>query len=125
MNFFQFIFYRYYSYLFSSNRLGDDLLKAQFALSMFQFFNLVTVIVYVKNIFRFDFFTIFHFLIIALLFFLWNKFYFDSKRVELLIEKYKNKTDLDAKAGNFIMIFYFVISLVLLVTSNNLSLKLK
>jgi hypothetical protein len=111
--------------LFSSNRLGDDLLKAQFALSMFQFFNLVTVIVYVKNIFRFDFFTIFHFLIIALLFFLWNKFYFDSKRVELLIEKYKNKTDLDAKAGNFIMIFYFVISLVLLVTSNNLSLKLK
>ncbi len=106
MKFFDFIFYRYYAYLYSKHTFGDDLLKAQFMLSMFQFFNLLTIIVYVKNIFEYSFFEIFHFLIMMLLIFLCNKYYYNSKKVELLIEKNKKESEDEIKVGNFVLIVY-------------------
>ena len=43
MKFLVYIFYRYYSYLFNKNSVGDDLLKAQFFITFFIFLILFTI----------------------------------------------------------------------------------
>jgi hypothetical protein len=111
MKFLDYIFYRYYSYLFNKNSVGDDLLKAQFFITLFIYLNLIGITLTInlfiplKEIIN----KMFFFLIILFLFIIFKKYY-DKKKLDQLALRYKNQSDKEYLVSGYILVIYCIVS---------------
>jgi hypothetical protein len=111
MKFLDYIFYRYYSYLFNKNSVGDDLLKAQFFITFFFYLNLIAVTLIINLFFPLKEMInkVFYF-ITALLLFIFFKKYYNKKKIDQLDMRYKNQSDTEYLVAGYIMTAYCILS---------------
>ena len=111
MKFLDYIFYRYYSYLFNKNSVGNDLLKAQFFITLFIYLNLIGITLTInlfiplKEIIN----KMFFFLTILFLFIIFKKYY-DKKKLDQLALRYKNQSDREYLVSGYILVIYCIVS---------------
>ena len=116
MKFLDYIFYRYYSYLFNKNSVGDDLLKAQFFITFFILLNFVGITLIInlflplKELINSAFF-----LITALLLFLIFKKYYNKNKLDQLVLRFKNQSNYEYSFAGYILITYCISSFLSIV----------
>lgn len=121
MKFLDYIFYRYYSYLFNKNSVGDDLFKAQFLITFFFYLNLIGVTLIINLFFPLkEIFNKVFFFIIALLLFIFFKKYYNKKKLDQLAMKYKNQSDTEYLISGYITTAYCISSFLTVILLSKL-----
>ena len=116
MKFLDYISYRYYSYLFNKNSVGDDLLKAQFFITFFILLKFVGITLIInlflplKELINSAFF-----LITALLLFLIFKKYYNKNKLDQLVLRFKNQSNSEYSFAGYILITYCISSFLSIV----------
>lgn len=116
MKFLDYIFYRYYSYLFNKNSVGNDLLKAQFFITFFIYLNLIGIsltinlFIPLKEVIN----KVFFFITILLLFVIFKKYY-DKKKLDQLALKYKYWSDKEYLVSGYILVIYCIVSFLFVI----------
>jgi len=116
MKFLDYIFYRYYSYLFNKNSVGNDLLKAQFFITFFIYLNLIGIsltinlFIPLKEVIN----KVFFFITILLLFVIFKKYY-DKKKLDQLALRYKYWSDKEYLVSGYILVIYCIVSFLFVI----------
>ena len=116
MKFLDYIFYRYYSYLFNKNSVGNDLLKAQFFITFFIYLNLIGIsltinlFIPIKEVIN----KVFFFITILLLFVIFKKYY-DKKKLDQLALRYKYWSDKEYLVSGYILVIYCIVSFLFVI----------
>lgn len=116
MKFLDYIFYRYYSYLFNKNSVGNDLLKAQFFITFFIYLNLIGISLTI-NLFiplKEVIYKVFFFITILLLFVIFKKYY-DKKKLDQLALRYKYWSDKEYLVSGYILVIYCIVSFLFVI----------
>ena len=117
MKFLDYIFYRYYSYLFNKNSVGNDLLKAQFFITFFIYLNLVGISLAInlfipsKEILN----KVVFFITILLLFIIFKKYY-NKKKIDQLALRHKYWSDKEYLVSGYILVIYCIMSFLLVIS---------
>lgn len=116
MKFLDYIFYRYYSYLFNKNSVGNNLLKAQFFITFFIYLNLIGIsltinlFIPLKEVIN----KVFFFITILLLFVIFKKCY-DKKKLDQLALRYKYWSDKEYLVSGYILVIYCIVSFLFVI----------
>lgn len=95
-------------------------------LSILIFFNSLTVIVYLKNIFSINFYNQYYCILFGLLVYFGNRWYFNNDlKIIKIIDSFDNESEKSKYIGIFITILICSLTFIMLVTSYNVSLWIK